>query len=164
MRFQAGFLFVVMLTLTPADLAAQDSLVRATIDSGTLIRMHPAAGSPVRGRLIQPLRPSSTVVLFCRSPAPPCNTSSDSAAFGQVPTSSLDRLEVQRGSHWPIGAAIGGVVGLVIGGLAEALASMDCNESGSCPTGGVILGVSTVLFGAMGAFVGSGSPKWGPAP
>jgi len=164
MKPQAVVLLAGLCALTPVKLTAQDSLLRATIDSGTLIRMHPMVGSPVRGRLIQPLRPSSTVVQFCRYPAAPCTTSSDSAAYGNLPTASLGRLEVQRGSHWPIGAAIGGVVGLVIGGLAEGLASMDCNESGSCPPGGLITGISTVLFGAMGAFIGSGSTKWGPAP
>jgi hypothetical protein len=164
MRPPAVLLLTTLLGLTPAALLAQDSLVRTTIDSGTLIRMHPVAGPTIRGRLLQPLGPSSTVVQFCRYPAPPCTAPIDSAALGQYPTASLTQIDVQRGSHWAVGAAAGGVFGLFIGGAVAAAAAIGCGESGDCPSGAVVFGIPLALFGAMGAMIGSGSPKWGPAP
>jgi hypothetical protein len=164
MKPQVGFLFVVTLALATSRLAAQDSLVRATIDSGTLIRMHPVAGSPVKGRLLQPLGPSSTVVQYCRYPAPPCTPPIDSADVGRYPMASLTRIEVQRGSHWAVGAAAGGALGVLIGGLVAVAVAIGCGEAGDCPSGAVVMGIPIALFGAMGGFIGSGSPKWVAAP
>ncbi len=77
MKPQVGFLFVAAIALAPAMLAAQDSLVRVTIDSGTLIRMHPPR--PVRRFAVRlaPLGPTSTVVVVCRRVRLPRNTKSD---------------------------------------------------------------------------------------
>ena len=161
---KVAVLLAALCALAPGRLAAQAGLVRTTVDSGTLVRMYPPTGAPVRGRLVQALDPTSAAVLFCRYPAPPCADPSDSAAIQQLPTMSLSRLEVQRGSHWGVGAALGGLVGLFLGVATEALASMDCNESNSCPVSGLITGVGVLTFGTIGAMVGGSSPKWGPAP
>ncbi len=165
MTLRIGVLVTVALALAPVRLAAQDSLVRATIDSGILIRMHPATGSSIRGRLIRPLEPTSTVAQVCRYPATPCTAKSDSAAFQRIPTASLVRVDVQQGSHWATGGLIGAVFGGLLGGLAGAWVNSDCLDSGGCTTptaGWAIIGAAG--FGAFGALIGSGSPKWRPAP
>ena len=151
--------------VTPVELAAQDSLIHATIDSGTLIRVHPATGASIRGRLIAPLTPTSITAQVCRYPAPPCTPASDSLAFRRIPTASLVRVDVQQGSRWGTGAIIGGVFGGVLGGLAGAWANSDCLDSGGCgaPTAVFAL-VGAAFFGGFGALIGSGSPKWVPAP
>ena len=165
MRPQVGFLFVAAIALAPAMLAAQDSLVRVTIDSGTLIRMHPPTGASIRGRLVQPLGPTSTVVQVCRYPAPPCNTKSDSSAFQRIPTASLVRIDVQEGSRWATGAVIGGVVGGVLGGLTGAFVNGMCEDPDGCGAStGVYTLIGAAFFGGFGALIGSGSPKWVPAP
>jgi hypothetical protein len=165
MTFQAAFRLAALCALTPVRLAAQDSLVHATIDSGTLVRMHPASGAPVRGRLVQPLGPSSTVVQFCRYPAPPCTNALDSSVVHSLPISSLTRLDVQRGSHWDSGAAIGGLIGGALGWFIGAFANGMCESSSGCgPPTAAYFAIGAATFGALGAFIGGGSPKWGPAP
>ena len=165
MKHQVGFLFLAALALAPAGLAAQYSLVRVTIDSGTLIRMHPPTGAAIRGRLVQPLGPTSTLVQVCRYPAPPCNTKSDSSAFQRIPTASLVRIDVQQGSRWATGAVIGGVVGGVLGGLLGAFVNGMCEDSAGCGASTAVYAlVGAVGFGAFGTLIGSGSPKWRPAP
>jgi len=160
-----AFALAMLCAIAPARLAAQDSLVHATIDSGTLIRMHPAVGAPVRGRLVRPLSPSSTIIQFCRYPAPPCTNPTDTAAIQQLSTSSLHRLEVQRGSQWATGAFTGGLIGAGLGLLAGLVSNGLCEDSSGCGPGtGVYMGVGAVIFGGLGAMIGSGSIEWGPAP
>lgn len=165
MTRQANLLILVALFLAPTTLIAQDSLVRATIDSGTLIRMHRATGAPIRGRLIQPLDPTSTIVQVCRYPAPPCTTQSDTAAFQRVPTASLIRVDVQQGSRWATGGIIGGAVGALLGGLVGAFVNGMCEEPDGCGASTAVYAlVGAAGFGTFGALIGSGSPKWRPAP
>jgi hypothetical protein len=164
MKHQA-LVLVLLCAVAPGGLAAQDSLVHATIDSGTLVRMHPTSGEPIRGRLVQPLGPSSVVVQFCRYPAPPCTNPLDSTVIRSLPMSSLTRLDVQRGSHWDSGAAIGGLVGGALGWLIGAFANGMCESPNGCgPPTAAYFAIGAATFGALGAFIGGGSPKWGPAP
>jgi len=155
----------MLVALVPAPLTAQDSLVHATIDSGTLVRMHPSTGASIRGRLVQPLSPSSTIIRYCRYPAPACTNPADTTAIRSLPTAGIQRLEVQRGSEWFTGALTGGLVGAGLGLLVGAFANGLCEDTSGCgPPTGVYLGVGALGFGALGAMIGSGSIKWGPAP
>jgi len=164
-RNAAALACSLILAAVPVGLAAQDSLVHATIDSGTLVRMHPATGAPVRGRLVRPLTPSSTFVHYCRYPAPPCTNPADTTAIQQVSTTTLQRLEVQRGSQWATGALTGGLVGAGLGLLVGLASNSLCEDSSGCGPGtGVYMLSGAVLFGGLGAMIGSGSIKWGPAP
>lgn len=61
-----SFLFALLCALFPTGLAAQNRLVRATIDSGSLIRMYQHSGTPLLGRLIQPLTPATIEIHTCR--------------------------------------------------------------------------------------------------
>src|SRR6266850_3363411 len=161
MRSRAGILLAGLCALASRGLAAQESVVRAPIDSGTLIRMHPATGAPVRGRLFQPLGPTSSLVRFCRYPAPPCTNPTDSSAIQRLPVTSIVRLEVQRGNRWEHGAAIGGLIGGVLGSLLGSLANGLCDSTSCGPSTGEYVFLGAIGVGAFGALIGSGSPKWG---
>lgn len=164
MRILAILTLAVLGGAVPVDLAAQEPLVRATVDSGTLIRMYPTAGPYLRGRLIRPLTPTSTVIEVCRYPAVPCDAKSDSSAYQQVPAASLTRIEVQRGTRWETGTFIGGVVGAMLGMMSAGLANSMCEEVGPCAStwGAALIGATAV--GAFGALIGSSQPDWAPAP
>jgi len=157
--------FLALCALIPIGLKAQGSLVHATIDSGILVRMHPASGTPILGRLVQPLGPSTTTIRFCRYPAPQCTDPTDSVVIQRRLTTSIARLEVQRGDHWATGAGIGGAIGLLFGGFVGALRNGFCEESSGCgPSTGAFAAIGAIGFGVIGALIGSGSPKWRPAP
>lgn len=154
--------------LAPIGLVAQDGLVHATIDSGTLVRMHPATGAPFRGRLVQPLTPSSPFVQFCRNPGPACADPSDTSAVRRVPTASLVALDVQHGTKWASGALWGALIGIAAGKLvSEVVGSVCGGETGNrdCgPSGAEYAAIGAVTFGVIGALIGGGKPKWSPAP
>lgn len=154
--------------LAPVGLAAQDSLVHVTIDSGTLVRMHPAIGAPFQGRLVQPLTPSSPFILFCRPPARACTDPADTSAIQRVPTTSLIGLDVQRGTEAAAGALWGGLIGIAVGKLvSEIVGSLCAGEAGNrdCgPSGAQYAAMGAVTFGVIGGLIGGGKPKWNPAP
>ena len=154
--------------LAPVGLAAQDSLVHATIDSGTLVRMHPAAGAPFQGRLVRPLTPSSPFIQFCRHPAPACVNPSDTVAIQRVPTASLIGLDVQRGTKWANGALWGALIGIAAGKLVSEIGGTLCGgETGNrdCgPSGAEYAAIGAVTFAVIGGVIGGGKPKWAPAP
>jgi len=151
MKLRKALLIVALGALPPPHLAAQDSLVHATIDSGALVQVRLGSGAPVRGRLVEPLTPSSTIIRFCRYPAPACTNPSDTVTIQHLPTSSLRSVEVARGSHWVIGALVGGLTG----GALMAVASGSQSD---------YIAVGVVSIGVLGAVIGGGSPRWGPAP
>ena len=154
--------------LAPIGLAAQDSLVHAAIDSGTLVRMHPATGAPFRGRLVQPLTPSSPFIHFCRNPGPACADPSDTSAVRRVPTAALVGLDVQHGTKWASGALWGALIGIATGKLvSEVVGSVCGGETGNrdCgPSGAEYAALGAITFGVIGGFIGGGKPKWSPAP
>jgi len=159
-----ALVLALLCAVAPAGLVAQDSLVHASIDSGTLVRMHPASGASVRGRLIQPLTPSSVFIQYCRYPARPCTNPTDTAAFGQVPVASIQRLEVQQGSKWATGAVYGGIFGAILGGAFGAAMNGLCDTSDCGSSVVVDAAVSGMFFAIIGGMIGNGSPKWVPAP
>jgi len=141
--------------------------VRETVESGTLVRMHPTTGGAIRGRLTQPWTQSTTLVRVCRYPAPPCSGLSDTSAYQSISTSSLVNVEVQQGTHWASGAWIGGVFGGLFGALAGDFAwgMSDCFNCGGSQAaaiaGGALIGA--VISAGFGALIGSSSPRWKPA-
>jgi len=163
MRLQALVLALLCAT-TPVQLAAQDSLVHATIDSGTLVRMHPTSGEPFRGRLVQPLAPSSIFIRYCRYPARACTNPADSVAISQAPVASIKQLEVQQGSKWATGAMIGGIFGAILGGSIGAALDGLCEGSDCGSSVAVDAAVTGMLFGIIGGMIGNGHTNWAPAP
>jgi hypothetical protein len=164
MKYQAALLLVLASALTPTHVAAQGRLVRATVDSGTLIRMHPDSGPYLRGRLIAPLTPTSALVHVCRYPAPPCTPESDTSAFQQIPTSSLARIDLQEGTTWVNGAIIGGGVGGLLGAFIGGFGASMCEQSDGCGVSALGIGlVGMVAGGGVGAVIGTAFPRWRPA-
>ena len=164
MPSRRSVLWAVLCALSPAGLAAQGQLVREAVDSGTLIRMHPATGASIRGRLIQPLGPSTTLVQFCRYPMPSCAVATDSSAVQRIPTAALVSVDVQQGNHWATGAVIGGSFGALLVGFAGAFANGMCEDPSGCGPPTVVYAlIGAAGFGAFGALIASGSPRWKPA-
>ena len=148
---------VVMALATP-QLAHAQSLP-ATLDSGTLVRMHPPTGLPTRGRLIQAATRSSELLRFCRYPAPECTAASRSEAFGEVNLASLEHLDVRVGGKWGWGAAIGAVIGFGIGSLLAEFDETYCQRY-ECRSQVKMRLVPTIGFATLGALIGNGSSRW----
>ncbi len=144
-----------------APIAAQAPVIRQVLDSGTLVRLHMAGDSIVRGRLIAPLAPGAATLFYCRYPGPPCRVADDPGAR-QMPASSIQRIDVARSS----GARTGGIIGAVIGLLIGTSLGQVCFD-GPCPSAGHAalhagLPVAAV-FALLGATIGSGLIHWGTA-
>ena len=154
--------------LAPFAAAAQEGPARATLDSGTLVRMHPASGAPFRGRLVQPLTPSSALIQICRNPGPACVDPSDTSTVRRIPTAALIGLDVQRGTNSATGALWGALIGIAAGKLtSEIVGSLCGGETGNrdCgPSGAEYAAIGGVTFGIIGGIIGGGKPKWSPAP
>jgi hypothetical protein len=76
------------------------------------------------------------------------------AYFAEVaaPHDSLSRIWVRDGSHWQIGALVGGL-GLGLFGFAVAMAFVGDLDSPGCDGYGCVVG-ATAGFGAVGAVAG----------
>ncbi len=154
-------ILLVFCALAPAGLPAQDTLAPVTIDSGKLVRMH-TTHSIVIGRLTARFLNTDAALRYCRYPGPPCLGIEDSAAMRTMPAPTVLRLDVSRGSQWPRGALIGGVLGGVGGALMTGAACSEC----SFKTGDfILLGiVNGIFWGGVGALVGSAFPRWSHGP
>lgn len=153
-----------LIAFVPGGASAQDSLVPATLDSGTLVRVHPVSGADYRGRLLAPLAPSSDVIALCRGRGARCTDPGDSASMRQIPTASVSRIEVARGTQSATGAAVGGAFGLAFGVLAGAATGACVGGDCGGPSAEAIMAGSIVMFALIGALVGAGIPAWGPPP
>jgi hypothetical protein len=155
-----GLLAAGLLGLAHAAIA-QGHPVPVSLDSGTLIRVQ-VPGQEVIGRLVVAHRLPDTTFRFCRYPGPPCTDPGDSVAIRSLPLHAIHALDVQSGTQWKRGAAIGGFIGGVLGGLAAAYAVEMCE--GSCPSGSsaTVIGVfgGGLMFGGFGALWGSAFPRW----
>jgi len=160
----ALLLLASLAALAPSPAAAQDALVRAAVDSGTLVRIQPVSGAAVRGRLMAPLEPSSNAVAICQRRGGRCPDPGDSTAIRRIPMASVSRLEVARGAHAGTGAAIGGAFGLGFGVLASAATDACAGSDCGGPSAAAILGGSILVFSLIGALIGAGVPAWGPPP
>jgi len=161
---RALLLLAGLAALAPVPAAAQDALVRAVVDSETLVRILPVSGAAARGRLMAPLAPSSEAISICAGRGARCTHPADSASVRQLQVASVSRIEVAHGTHSGIGAAIGGAFGLGFGLLASA-ATDACVESGcGGPSATAVLGGSILVFSLIGALIGGSVPAWGPPP
>jgi hypothetical protein len=158
----------LLCTLTPIGLSAQDSLVHATVDSGTVVRMHRESGPPVLGRLVQPLTPSSVLLLYCPYPAGACKGASDTLAIQRTSTASLTGLEVQHGDYFAEGLIFGGLIGALFGTFVGATANAVCDgDTGPfmCSySPGTYALVSAIAYALIVGSTGAKTPRWKPAP
>jgi hypothetical protein len=156
------FLLLLLISgLAASGAAGQGTVGSVAIDSGTLVRLTPRAGSPFEGRLIQRFPAASTTLSMCRYPGPPCTDPSDSTAIRKAQVASLLRLEVQRGNHAGSGALLGGGIGALLGVVAGSFARGLC-DTADCASGANTAPLSGAFVGAaIGALFGWASPRWG---
>ena len=152
-------LAILLLLLTPLGLWAQTSAPPFKLDSGTVVRLRLHSGVREKGKLLFPYAQDSSRVRYCHYPAPPCRVGDE--RYRDQPTSDVSNVEVRRGSAWLPGLAIGGVVGAAFGalviGFSESVGDvpLSTGEKASAIAGG------TLVFGGLGALVGSAFERWG---
>lgn len=147
---------LLVLLLAAVPVSAQTPV---TADSGTLVRMHTAAG-PVVGRLTAGLTATDSVVRFCAYPGPPCDRQGGLEGRRALSRDAISRIELSQGNHGKRGAVIGGVFGALIGGGLGSFAAAMCScrsQAVGVVTGGVATGL---VFAGIGATLGSGFPRW----
>ena len=148
-----------LLWLIPTGLPAQAPARPFKLDSGTVVRLQLHSGVREKGKLLSPYASDSSRIRYCHYPAPPCRVGDE--RYRDQPTSDLSNLEVRRGTAWLSGLAIGGVVGVAFGALVVAFAEgvgespVSTGEKARAIAGG------TLVFGGLGALVGSAFERWG---
>ena len=146
-----------LLWLFPTGVPAQAGPFK--LDSGTVVRLQLHSGIREKGKLLSPYAPESTLIRYCHYPAPSCRAGDE--RYREQPSSDVSSVEVRRGSAWLPGLVIGGVVGAVFGslvvGFSESVGDvpLSTGEKASAVAGG------TLVFGGLGALVGSAFERWG---
>jgi hypothetical protein len=147
-----------LLWLIPTGLQAQ-TVRPFTLDSGTVVRLQLHSGVREKGKLLSRYAADSSRVRYCHYPAPPCRVGDE--RYRDQSASDVSSVEVRRGTAWLPGLAIGGVVGVAFGALVVAFAE-DVGES-PVSTGEKVraLGGGTIVFGGLGALIGTAFERWG---
>jgi hypothetical protein len=117
----------------------------ARVDSGRLVRVAPASGPSLIGRLLRPVGPGSAELVLCRYPARPCTDISDTALVRRVPVATFSKLEVQSGNHASLGAGLGVALGAFCGAAAS---------------NGKVFLAAIPVGAAVGWLLGASSPRW----
>jgi hypothetical protein len=153
---------LVALSLGFGRLAAQRVPLSQPLDSGTVVRLTWDSTKQV-GRLLAPLEPRSTAVVYCRFPGPACRQLAASPAEARS-VQHLVRVEVPEGSQAGRGALIGAGVSAVALGLGR-LAFADRDSPAPWTGQRVAAAVTFVgLAAGVGALIGRGSARWVAAP
>jgi hypothetical protein len=150
---------IQLLLLTPMGLRAQTPAPPFRLDSGTVVRLQLHSGAWEKGKLLSPYAQDSSRVRYCHYPAPPCRVGDE--RFRDKPASDFSIVEVRRGTAWLPGLVIGGLVGAAFGGFVVAFAEGVGDSPAS--TGEKVSAVAggAVVFGGLGALIGSAFEKWG---
>ena len=155
--------FVTVLLLVslamPAALSGQQASdltsLLAELDTGERLRVLAPPDTMVEGRVASVYAQSFVLDLEAQGPG---------AAGGSEWATQIESIDAvwTRGRQTWLGAAIGGGVGLVLGGLTMAIADGLCEYECDASAGNYVLG--GVLFGSagalVGALVGSAFPRW----
>ncbi|MGH7673693.1 MAG: hypothetical protein ACREMV_00350 [Gemmatimonadales bacterium] len=143
--------------------AAQEPLVTAPLDRGTVVRLHLFSGATEAVRLVAPFEPASVALTYCPFNARPCGPAPDPLRVTR-PAADVERMDVRVGSKAGEGFLIGAALGLALGVASARLSGGLCE----CRTGSsddVLYPIAgTLVWGGIGALLGSGSSRWGPAP
>lgn len=148
-----------LLWLISTGLLAQAPARPFKLDSGTVVRLQLHSGVREKGKLLSPYASDSSRIRYCHYPAPPCRVGDE--RYRDQPISDVSNVEVHRGSAWLPGLVIGGVVGAVFGslviGFSESVGDvpLSTGEKARAIAGG------TLVFGGLGALVGSAFERWG---
>jgi len=158
-RGSAALVLHLLWLFPTTGLPAQAPARPFKLDSGTVVRLQLHSGIREKGKLLSPYAPESNRIRYCHYPAPPCQVGDD--RYREQPTSDLSNVEVRRGTAWLPGLVIGGVVGAVFGslivGFSESVGDvpLSTGEKARAIAGG------TLVFGGLGALVGSAFERWG---
>ena len=154
----AAALALQLLWLIPTGLQGQTARP-FTLDSGTVVRLQLHSGLREKGKLFSPYAADSSRVRYCHYPAPPCRVGDE--RYREKSASEVSSVEVRRGTAWLPGLVIGGFVGLAFGALVVEFAE-DVGES-PVSTGEKVraIGGGTILFGGLGALIGTAFEQWG---
>lgn len=144
-----------------SPLQAQEPVVTRTLDSSAVVRLYLRDGGVEKGKLVTPFGPDSTVVRYCRYPAPPCRIGGDRYAEHLV--SEVTQLDVRSGTRVWWGAAIGASLGILAG--FATIEFIEWGEERQLSTGeGIrVVFLSTALLGGLGTLIGAGLDAWRPA-
>jgi hypothetical protein len=149
--------------LTAAPLAeAQQVAGPATLDSGTVVRLHWAAGKQ-KATLLAPLGPKSPTVRYCIYPSNVCGESTLNPPVTR-PVAELTRVDVRRGTAARRGALTGAAAGAA-GGLLFLLGQA-LRDAPAMSTGQQVAEVaaSASVWGGIGALIGAAGDNWEPVP
>lgn len=139
----------------------QQPLVRRTLDSATVIRLHLPTSQREVGKLLAPFGTDSTMLRYCRYPAPPCRMGG--LRYVERPAANVLTLEIHLGTARNRYALIGGLVGAGLGiplrAFAEAMEERDLPLSEEI---GIVAGTAAV-FALIGALIGVNIHYWGAA-
>jgi hypothetical protein len=154
-----------VLTLVRAA-AAQQPLLTAPLDRGTVARLHLFSGATETVRLVDPFGPGSATLTSCPFQARPCGPEPDPLRVTR-PAADVERMDVRVGSKAGQGFLIGAAIGFALGVASARLAAGLCDCPANSGNSGIavlypITGI--VVWGGIGALIGSGSSKWRPAP
>src|SRR6266545_179943 len=142
--------------------ASAQQLAAVPLDSGTLVRFHASNTHWVRGRLLQAFRPTSSTLILCRYPAPPCAALSDPHVQA-IPAGQVAHLDIAAGSHWVRGGLIGAGLGAAVGGFFIVLGDELC-DTADCKTSSRRAALAPLGLGfGLGALFGSAAVRWRPA-
>jgi hypothetical protein len=155
---------VFALGIAVPTLPAQQPLVRTTLDSGTVVRLHLNTGDAEAGRLLAPFATDSTTFRFCRFPAPPCSGPAG-PRYAERLVADVRSVDRHTGTRWKRGALVGAVIGTTW--VVSLFASgADCfpdlagiSRVGACATS---IGGFISIPALVGAIVGSGWHTWRP--
>jgi hypothetical protein len=154
---------IALLSATP--LTAQETSPKVAhdrigLDSGTVVRFHWINGTE-KAMLLAPFGPESSLVRYCRYPAPACGTSDLNPSRARS-LSDLSRLEVRQGSQVGRGALIGAGVG-ALGGLLLILGySLSDRVAPSTSEQVLTVGLTTAVWSGLGALIGASLDSWEP--
>jgi len=155
----AGPQVIQLLLLTAIGLRAQTPAPPFQLDSGTVVRLQLHSGVRERGKLLSPYTQDSSRVRYCHYPAPPCRVGDE--RYRDKPASDFSAVEVRRGTGWLPGLVIGGVVGGAFGAFLVAFAESVGDTRASTGEKASAVAGGTVVFGGLGALIGSAFEKWG---
>lgn len=157
MRRVLFFTLAMLAAFVTSPSAAENA--RAELVAGAKVRITPGPvdGQPFVGRVIR-LDEESLLVEAGKGSAPL-----------EVPLRNIDLLEVRhlhRGSSALRGLFVGTLVGVVLGGFANAKGSCD-DPCFSVPSDGVVLAGAAAVGAVTGAVIGAGTVpvrSWRPVP
>jgi hypothetical protein len=154
-------MLLVITCLGPLPLWPQEALVRQTLDSGTVLRLHLQDARMEKGKLLTPFTPDDTIFHYCRYPAPPCAVGDN--RYVERPAWDVSSVDIRSGTRIWWGVGIGVPIGLAWSYMTVGL--IEYGRETNVGTGEAIriTLLSTAVWAGLGALIGAGIDVWKPA-